>query len=164
MLHQPPSISISPSHLVEPPGLDLHPRSALVVIGPQQPLVLLPPLGRGGAGIVVVGLCERVLVADVRVLDPVQKHVHAPDPQHRVVEIVAVERVLVEPPTRLRVLIDRVPVVVIKELGRRHEEARGAARRVADHVRRRRGRHVHQRGTCRYVLLCIRFLSVIRQS
>ena len=45
--------------------------------------------------VIIVGLGQRVLVADVWVLHAVQQHVHAADAQHRVVEVVAVERVLV---------------------------------------------------------------------
>jgi len=43
-----------------------------------------------------VVLGQRVAVGDVRVLDAVQQHVHAADAEHRVVEVEAVEKAVVE--------------------------------------------------------------------
>ena len=62
--------------------------------------------------VVVVGLGQRVLVADVRVLHAVQQHVHAADAQHGVVEVVAVEGALVEAAAGGGVLVDGVAVVL----------------------------------------------------
>ena len=93
--------------------------------------------------IILVGLGQRVLVADVWVLHAVQQHVHAADAQHGVVEVVAVERVLVEVAARRSVLVDGVAVVLHQVLRRGNEEARRAAGRIADHVLGRRGGHVH---------------------
>ena len=72
-----------------------------------------------------------------------QQHVHAADTQHGVVEVVAVERALVEMAARRGVLVDGVAVVLHQVLRRGNEEARRAAGRVADHVLGRRGGHVH---------------------
>jgi hypothetical protein len=47
-------------------------------------------------GIAGMLLRQRILVADVRVVDAVQRHVHRADPQHGAVEIEAVEQLLVE--------------------------------------------------------------------
>ena len=56
-------------------------------IGEDQRVVLLL------AGVV---LRQRVAVADVGILDAVQQHVHAADAQHGVVEVEAVEELVVE--------------------------------------------------------------------
>ena len=83
--------------------------------------------------------------SDVGVLDAVQQHVHAADAQHRVVEVVAVEHLVVEV---LRLSFgsrSALGMVVAEVLAGGDEEAAGAARRVADHVgRRRRGHLDHQ--------------------
>ena len=51
----------------------------------------------GGDAETVAGVEQGVPVADVRILHPVQQHVHAADAQHGGVEVVAVEGALVEP-------------------------------------------------------------------
>ena len=95
-------------------------------IGEDQGVLLLV------AGVV---LRERVAVADVRVLDAVQQHVHAADAQHGVVEVEAVEHAVVEVLLQLRVVQD-VRVVLAQVLAGGDEEAGRAAGRVADDVRR----------------------------
>lgn len=81
------------------------PEEHLGLLGLHDPLQVLAGglvverPGEGGVGQderVLLGihcgaLGERVAVADVGGLDAVQQHVHRPDPQHDVVEVVAVE-------------------------------------------------------------------------
>ena len=93
--------------------------------------------------VIVVGLGQRVLVADFWVLHAVQQHVHAADAQHGIVEVVAVERALAKVAPRRGVLVDGVAVVRHQVLKRCNQEARRAAGRVADHVLGRGGGHVH---------------------
>ena len=76
-----------------------------------------------GVGLRVVGvvLRQRVAVADVRVLDAVQQHVHAADAQHRVVEVEAMEHAAVEMFAQLRVMQQgRAPFAQV--FAGRHEE------------------------------------------
>jgi hypothetical protein len=47
-------------------------------------------------GIARMLLRQRILVADVGIIDAMQRHVHRADPQHGAVEIEAVEHLLVE--------------------------------------------------------------------
>ncbi len=94
-------------------------------------------------GVVVIGLGQRVPVADVGVLHAVQQHVHAADAQHGVVEVVAVEGALVEAAAGGGGLVDGVAVVLDEVLGGGDQEARRAAGRVADHVLGRGCGHVH---------------------
>ncbi len=82
-----------------------------------------------------VVLRERVAVADVGVLHAVQQHVHAADAQHGVVEVEAVEQLVVEVLAQLRVA-QNLRVVLAQVLARRDEETRRAAGRIADHVGR----------------------------
>ena len=85
-------------------------------------------------GLVVVGLGERVAVADVRVFHAVQEHVHAADAQHGAVEVVPVEGALVVAPAGGLVPVDGLAVVADQVLGGGDEKTGGAAGRVADHV------------------------------
>ena len=79
---------------------------------------------------------ERVAVADVGVLDAVQQHVHAADAEHGVVEVEAVEHVVVEVLRCSFASRQHLGVVLAQVLAGGDEEAGGAAGRVADHVRR----------------------------
>jgi hypothetical protein len=85
-----------------------------------------------------VVLAEGVAIADVRVLDAVEEHVHAADAEHGVVEVEAVEGLLVEVLLQLGVAQD-FRVVVAQVFARGDEEAAGAARGVADDVPGRGG-------------------------
>jgi hypothetical protein len=78
-------------------------------------------------------LGQRILVADVRVVDAVQGHVHAADSQHGVVEVVAVEHAIVKMLPSLGVTQD-FRVLLAQILPGNHQEAAGAAGRVADDV------------------------------
>ena len=82
------------------------------------------------AGVV---LRERVAVADVGVFDAVQEHVHAADAEHGVVEVEAVEQVVVEVLAQLRVAED-LRVVLAQVFAGGDEEAGGAAGGIADDV------------------------------
>src|SRR5437868_15443505 len=80
-------------------------------------------------------LCERVAIADVGVLDAVQQHVHAADAKHRIVEIEAVEHLMMEVLARARVAQDfRMSFTQILSGG--HEKAGSPARGIADYVAR----------------------------
>jgi hypothetical protein len=82
-----------------------------------------------------VVLRQRVAVADGGALHAVEEHVHAPDPEHRVVEVEAVEGGLVEVLLKLRVA-EELGMPLAEVLARGDEEAGGAAGRVADDVLR----------------------------
>lgn len=71
-----------------------------------------------------------------------QRHVHAADAQHGVVEVVAVEHPVMEMRARRRI-VEQLGVLLAQVLARGHQEAAGAAGRVADGVLRRRGRQLH---------------------
>ena len=94
-------------------------------------------------GIVIVGLRQRIPVADVRILGAVQQHVHAADAQHGAVKVVAVERPFVEAVAGGSIPVDGPPIVLDQILGSGDKEARRAAGRVANHVLRRRRGHIH---------------------
>jgi hypothetical protein len=64
---------------------------------------------------------------------PCSSHVHAADAQHGVVEVVAVEHAVVEV-LHGAGIAQHVGVVLAQVLARRHQEAAGAAGRVADDV------------------------------
>ena len=89
----------------------------------QRVLLLLAP----------VLLRQRVAVADVRVLHPVQQHVHAANAQHGVVEVEAVKQAVVEVLAQLRV-VQQIRVALAQVLAHRDQEAGRAAGRVADDV------------------------------
>ena len=72
-----------------------------------------------------------------------QQHVHAPDTEHRRVEVVAVEGALVEPLAGPGVPVDALAVVFDEMLGSGDEEPGGAAGRIADHVLGGGRGHVH---------------------
>ena len=72
-----------------------------------------------------------------------QQHVHAADTEHRAVEVVAVEGVVVEAAAGGGVLIDGVAVVFDQILRGGDEVARCAAGRIADHIFRGGRTHVH---------------------
>ena len=82
--------------------------------------------------IVVVGLRQRIPVADVRILGTVQQHVHAADAEHGAVEVVTVERVFVEAAAGGGVLVDRLALVLDQIFGGSDEETGRAAGRVAE--------------------------------
>jgi len=86
-------------------------------------------------------LREGVAVADVRVLDAVEKHVHAPDAEHGVIEVEAVEHVVVEVGSR-RFAVEDFGVVFAQVLGGGDQVTGGTAGGIADDVRRRRGNHL----------------------
>ena len=71
-------------------------------------------------------LRQRILVADVRIIDAVQRHVHRADAQHRAVEIEAVEHLLVEMIAAL-LFVEQLRVVVAQIFAGRDQEAAGAA-------------------------------------
>ncbi len=87
-------------------------------------------------------LRQAVAVADVRVLHPVQQHVHAADAQHGGVEVEAVEQAVVEV-LQQRLVAQQLRVVLAQVLAGGDQEAGGAAGRVHDHVLRRGRRHLH---------------------
>jgi hypothetical protein len=100
---------------------------------------------RIGAGILVMLLGQAVAVGDVRVLHPVQGHVHGADAQHGRVKVKAVEHAVVEMGA-LSVVDQHPGVVVAQVFPGGHEEAAGARGGVADDVLRGRGHQVdHQR-------------------
>ena len=95
--------------------------------------------------VVIVGLRQRIPVADVRILRTVQQHVHAADAKHGAVKVVAVERAFVEAAAGGSILVDSLAIVLDQILGGGDKEARRAASRVADDILRRRRGHVdHQ--------------------
>lgn len=72
-----------------------------------------------------------------------QQHVHRADPQHRRIEVVAVEGALVVAAAAGFGAVDLVAVVVMQVFGGADEIAGAAAGRVADDVGRRRRGHFH---------------------
>jgi hypothetical protein len=72
----------------------------------------------------------------------VEEHVHAADAQHGVVEVEAVEHLVVEVLPKLRVVQD-VRMALAQVLARRNEKACRAAGRVADKVGGLRCRQLH---------------------
>ncbi len=104
-------------------------------------VLVVQATGEGGIGedeavlffVARVVLRERILLADVRVLDAVQRHVHAADAQHGVVEVVAVEHGMVEVPAGVGVAQD-LRVFLTQIFPGSDQEATGAAGRVANHI------------------------------
>jgi hypothetical protein len=84
-------------------------------------------------GIAGMLLRQRILVADVRVVDAVQRHVHRADPQHGAVEIEAVEQLLVEIVARFN-LVKQFRMVVAQIFAGRDQETAGATGGIADYV------------------------------
>ena len=85
---------------------------------------------------------ERVLIADIGVLDAVKEHVHAADAEHGVVEVIAEEGLLGEALTGGGILKDGAGVLSGHELGGGDEEATGAAGGIADGIAGLRGGHL----------------------
>ena len=81
-------------------------------------------------------LREGVAVADVRVLDAVEQHVHAADAEHRVVEVEAVEHARRGSARALLGVVEQLGMVLAEVLAGRDQEAGRAAGRVADDVGR----------------------------
>jgi len=71
-------------------------------------------------------LRQRILVADVRIVDAVQRHVHRADAQHGAVEVEAVEHLLVEMVAR-DFFLKQLRMVVAQIFACRDQEAAGAA-------------------------------------
>ena len=91
-----------------------------------------------------VVLRQRVAVADVGILHAVQQHVHAADAQHRIVEVEAVEKLMMEVTCEFGVAKD-LRMVLAQILARGDKKAGRAARRIAEHVARLRRDHLdHQ--------------------
>ncbi len=82
-------------------------------------------------------LRERVAIADVGIFHAVKEHVHAADAEHGVVEVEPVKQVVMEVFTELRIP-QRRTMVSSQILACRDEKPCGAARRVAEHIRRLR--------------------------
>ena len=100
----------------------------------QNEGVLLP------VGVLVA---EAVPILNVGVVDAVGHHVHGPDAQHSAVHIVAVEHMVHVMVFLLTVEEDFFFPVLLQILAGRHQEAAGAAGRVADHVVRLGGGELH---------------------
>ena len=91
-----------------------------------------------------VVLRQRVAVADVGIFHAVQQHVHAADAEHRVVEVEAVEKLMVEV-TREFGVAKNLRMALAQIFARRDEKTRRAAGRIAHDVRRLRRDHLdHQ--------------------
>ena len=91
-----------------------------------------------------VVLRKGVAVADVGVFHAVQEHVHTADAEHGVIEVEAVEEVVVKVFLELRVAED-FRVMVAEVFARRHEEAARTAGGIADDILRRgRGEFDHE--------------------
>ena len=89
-------------------------------------------------------LRQRVAVADVGILHAVQQHVHAADAQHRVVEVEAVEQIMMEVAREFCVAKD-LRMALAQILARGDKKTGRAAGRIADHVARLRRDHLdHQ--------------------
>src|SRR3954471_23728403 len=67
------------------------------------------------------------------VLDPMQDHVHRPDPEHRRIEVEAIERLLVKVLPKGWVPHD-LWVMPAEVLACRHQEPAGSGCRIADYV------------------------------
>ena len=93
------------------------------------------------AGVV---LRQRVAVADVGILHAVQQHVHAADAEHRVVEVEAVEKLMVEVAREFGVA-KYLRMALAQIFAGGDEKTGRAACRIADDVRRLRRDHLdHQ--------------------
>jgi hypothetical protein len=78
-------------------------------------------------------LRQRVFVADVRIIDAVQRHVHAADAQHGVIEVVTVKHVVVEMFAADGIAQD-FRMLFAQIFARGHQKTASAAGRVANHV------------------------------
>ena len=78
-------------------------------------------------------LSQRVAIDDVRLLDAMQKQVHAADAQHGGVEVEAVEEISVEV-LALFGIMEEVGVMAAQRLAHGYQKARCAAGRIADHI------------------------------
>lgn len=78
-------------------------------------------------------LRQRIPVADVGVVDAVQRHVHAANAQHGRVKIKAVKQLVVKMPAQ-RIILKKFWVLGAQILARHHQKAAGACRRVANDI------------------------------
>ena len=122
------------THLQQVGGHDVRVQTPLEGGISQNEGVLLP---------VDVLVAEAVPILNVGVVDAVGHHVHGPDAQHGAVHVVAMEHVVHVVVLLHPVVEDLLFAVLLQVLPRRHQEAAGTAGRVADHIIRPGGHHVH---------------------